>query len=320
MEKGEKGQEGMTYCIADFLVDITFAPSDCGNGARLLPSFPPFLVPHASDAWGDYEPQTHPQHLFSLLVDDNLRPTKGRQLVYDADTGNGITRVFGTPDGGYEFIIKDISGRSCALLQADGEFRDCRCALNGDYGMRSFGLNDALMLAFAFAGSFHQTALIHASTVMHRGVGYPFVAASGTGKSTHTSLWLKHIEHCQLLNDDNPVVRIVDGQPFVYGSPWSGKTPCYRQMHAPLGAVTRIERAPKNDVERLKPVKAFASLLPACSTMRWDGPIYRNLCDLVTRLVERVPIYTMHCLPDEEAARVCHGAVRNVEKETESSL
>ena len=300
------------FCIAGLGVEIRFvgsaaAGSACDSAAAgmcelnsmaLLPSFVPFATDRAEG-----------QHLFCLTVDDSLRPTKGRHLIYDADTGNGITRVFGTPDRGYEFIIRDVAGRSCALLQADQMFADCRVALNGDRYMRAFGLNDALMLAFAFAGSYRQTALIHASTILHRGVGYPFIAASGTGKSTHSSLWMRYIEDSQLLNDDNPIVRLVDGQPIVCGSPWSGKTPCYRNLSAPLGAVTRISRDTRNHIERLQPVQAFASLLPACSTMRWDGPIYDNLCTLVTRLVELVPIYTMHCLPDEQAAHVCHQAL-----------
>jgi hypothetical protein len=118
-------------------------------------------------------------------------------------------------------------------------------------------------------------------------------------------LWLKHIEGCELLNDDNPIVRILDdGKPYIYGSPWSGKTPCYRNLVAHLGAVTRIERAPQNSIEKLAPVQAFASLLPACSSMKWDSKIYNNICDTVTRVIETTPIYTLHCLPDEEAARL----------------
>ena len=73
---------------------------------------------------------------------------------------------------------------------------------------------------------------------------------------------------------------------------------------AHLGAVTRIERAPQNSIEKLAPVQAFASLLPACSSMKWDSKIYNNICDTVTRVIETTPIYTLHCLPDEEAARL----------------
>ncbi len=179
--------------------------------------------------------------------------------------------------------------------------------------MRSFGLNNALMLVYAFAGSYRQTLLIHASATMiphpadgDEPLGFPFIANSGTGKSTHTSLWLRHFEDVELLNDDNPVLRIIDGTAYIYGSPWSGKTPCYRNRRARLAAVTRIERAPANSIERLKPVPAFASLLPACSSMKWDTIIYRNLCDAITRIIETIPVYTLHCLPDEEAARLSY--------------
>ena len=168
------------------------------------------------------------------------------------------------------------------------------------------------MLAFAFAGCRKEALLIHASLVRKDGWGYPFIAQSGTGKSTHVGLWLKHIPECDMMNDDNPIVRIVDGKPYIYGGPWSGKTPCYRNVKAPLGAVTRIDRAPKNSIEKLSPVDAFISLLPACSSMKWDTEIYDNICSIVTRIVETTPIYTLHCLPDEEAARLSYATIRRV--------
>ena len=53
-------------------------------------------------------------------------------------------------------------------------------------------------------------------------------------------------------------------------------------------------------------MQAFATLLPACSSMKWDSAIYSNLCDSISHIIETTPVFTMHCLPDEEAARVCH--------------
>jgi hypothetical protein len=226
------------------------------------------------------------------------------------DTGNGDTLVYQLPDGGYQYIVRDIYDRDCCLLICNKDFSECRCALNGDAIMRSFGLNDAMMLVFAFAGSRKQTLLVHASCVSHQGKAFPFIAQSGTGKSTHSSLWMKHIEGTELMNDDNPIVRIGDdGTPILYGSPWSGKTPCYRNVKAPLGAIIRIERAPENNIVRLNPVEAFASLLPACSSMKWDTTIYDNLCNTITTLIEKLPIYTLYCLPDKEAALLCQKTV-----------
>ena len=285
------------FTIADHDVCIQFADSD-RNSMSLLPSFHNFRT------------DRQPTDLFlTLTVDDSLRPVKDRQLVRKFDTGNGDTVVYQLPDGGYQYIIRDIYDRDCCLLVCNSDFSNCRCALNGDWVMRSFGLNDALMLIYAFAGSFRETMLIHASCIRQGDWGYPFIAKSGTGKSTHSSLWLKHIEGCDLMNDDNPVVRVIEGTPYIYGSPWSGKTPCYRNIRARLGAVTRIDRAPENSIDRLLPVQAFASLLPACSSMKWDGIIYNNLCDTVTRIIETTPIYTLHCLPDEAAAILCHKTI-----------
>lgn len=294
------------FRIAGLYVKIIFLPSQ-RNSVSLIPSFQPFACKEVADS----------DLFFQIDVDDNLRPvTKDqRSLIRDFDTGNGNIIVYQHTDGGYQYVIKDINGYSCALLITNKNFVHCHCALNGNYDMRSFGLNSVLMLAFAFAGASRSVLLIHASLVRHRGWGYPFIAKSGTGKSTQVSSWLRYIPDCDLMNDDNPILRILDdGKPYIFGSPWSGKTPCYRNVMAPLGAVTRIDRADKNWVERLNPVEAFTSFLPSCSSMKWDIDIYRKICDTVTRVVETVPIYTLHCLPDKEAAMVCNRAIARPEK------
>ena len=287
------------FVIAEHYIRIIFKDTR-RNNMSLLRSFEPFRT--AESLSGGL--------FFQLTVDDSLQPKReGRERIRTFDTGNGDTVVDRYPDGGYQFIIKDIRGGECCLLQANKDFSNCQCALNGNYDMRCFGLNNALMLVFAFAGSHQQTLLIHASLVRHNGRGYAFIAKSGTGKSTHVSLWLRHIPNCDLMNDDNPIIRIIDGQPYIYGGPWSGKTPCYRQVKAPLGAVTRIDRAPENSIEKLPPIEAFASFLPSCSSMKWDSDIFNAICNTVTKVVETTGIYTLHCLPDKEAAILCHKTI-----------
>ena len=290
-----------TFDIADFYVNIVFQPQQA-NGLQLIPSFIPFLT--------NNEPRSE-KLLFHLDVDDDTKtvPRARRERIRTFDTGNGETIVDRLDDGGYQYIIKDINGYDCCLLITDKKFRHCRCALNGNFSMRSFGLNNALMLIYAFAGSRHDTLLIHASLVRKDGYGYPFIAKSGTGKSTHVSLWLRYIPGCDLMNDDNPIIRMVEGKPYIYGSPWSGKTPCYRNTSAKLGAITRIDRAKKNSIEKLQTIEAFASVLPACSAMKWDSDIYNAICDTVGSLIETTGIYTLHCLPDKEAALLCYNTI-----------
>lgn len=295
--------ENNFYCVGGHNICIRFAESKY-NSARLISSMEPFRINSAPD-----------DLLFTLTVDDALPPApkEDRHRIRTFDTGNGDTIVDLKKDGGYQFIIKDLEKRSCALLITDKKFSNCQCALNGNYAMRNSGLNNVVMLVYAYASAYHETLLIHASLVRYRGRGYAFIAKSGTGKSTQVSMWLRYIPGCDLMNDDNPIVRIVDGKPYIYGSPWSGKTPCYRNVRAPLGAITRIDRAEQNSVDHLKPIEAFASLLPSSASMKWDEECYDNICNTVTRVVETTGLYILHCLPDRESAEICKSVIAKEE-------
>jgi len=287
------------FRIAEFNIRIIFKDTRINN-MGLLQSFEPFRTKTLEGGL-----------FFQITVDDTLRPAKKehRERIRSFDTGNGDTVVDKLDNGGYQYIIKDIKGNECALLLSNKDFSECRCALNGNYDMRCFGLNNALMLIFAFAGSMRQTLLIHASLVKNKEYGYAFIAKSGTGKSTQVSMWLRYIPESELMNDDNPIIRIIDGKPWIYGGPWSGKTPCYRNIKARLGAITRIDRAEKNSIEKLSPIEAFASFLPSCSSMKWDKEIFNAICNTITKVIETTDIYTLHCLPNKEAAVICHKAI-----------
>lgn len=172
-----------------------------------------------------------------------------------------------------------------------------------------FAISNAMMLLYTFCTSPYQTLMVHASVIRNDGQGYMFLGRSGTGKSTHSRLWLKHIPGSALLNDDNPVIRVIDGLAYVYGTPWSGKTPCYKNEVLPLKAVVRLSQAPYNRISRFVPLHAFASLMPACSCMRWDSNSVSCLHKTVEKVISMVPGYHMECLPDADAARVCHDTV-----------
>lgn len=270
-----------------------------GNGMLelMLPSFVPFRA-------GE-DDETSP--LFRLMLLRRLRqaPETDRRLITEADTGNGITRVERLADGGYQFLVRNVAGAPCALLITSPHYDDCRCALRGTDADRRFGLNSVLMLLYAFSGAYHDTLLVHASVVRHAGRAYAFTAESGTGKSTHVANWLCNIEGSDLVNDDNPILRLIDGRPFLFGSPWSGKTTCYRNIQVQLGAVLKIERDTRNHVEPMAPVSAFATLLTACSAIRTDETLYNRLCATVSSLVGITVMATLHCLPDAESAIVC---------------
>ncbi|MBO6081465.1 MAG: hypothetical protein J6P46_00370 [Bacteroidales bacterium] len=168
-----------------------------------------------------------------------------------------------------------------------------------------FQLSTALMILYTYNAAVHDTLLMHASVVRHEGLANLFLRVSGTGKSTHSRLWLSAIPGCDLVNDDNPVLRIVDGRLYVYGTPWSGKTPCYRNLRIPVRALVRLDQAPRNEIKPLTGLSAYASILPAASGIRWNRTIMDAITATVEKVVTHTPCYHLDCLPDPAAARTC---------------
>ncbi len=288
------------FNIADHNIKVVFVDNE-KNNMSLLRSYFPFLIPPVSDD----------ELLFTMIVDDNLPiiPKEHRERLRKFDTGNGEVVVDLVDDGGQQFIYKDLKGIECSMFQVNSTYNEVKLALKGTYDMRCFGISNCFMLSYAIAGSFKDTVLIHASLVRQNGYGYAFHATSGTGKSTQVSMWLRYLPGCDLMNDDNPSIRIIDGVPYIYGTPWSGKTPCYRKIRARLGALTRIDRDDHNWIEKLSPIQAFTSVLPSCSSLKWCVPVFRAMGDTVSKIVETTNVYILHCLPNREAAEVCNAAI-----------
>lgn len=217
----------------------------------------------------------------------------------------------GGGDGRFSFgFSRSKSGPDCILCTSADFSRatvyvpeSCCAELAG------FAIDNSLMLLYTFRSAPYGTLLLHASVVGYADGGYMFLGRSGTGKSTHSRLWLKNFADAYLLNDDNPVVRAEDGRVNVYGSPWSGKTPCYKNAVLPLRAAVRLSQAPHNRIERLSPVSSYASLLPSCSCMRWDSAAMSDLHAALEKIISSVPCWHLECLPDDDAAMVCRDAI-----------
>lgn len=285
------------FKVADAYFSVQFTEPDIDN-RDLIPTCAPFHV-----AKPDAEP------MFTVVVSSDLvdAEPEGEEMG-QFDCGGMTHGVFKTADG-YKFQLRNIDGQMACAMKSHNRFSRCEVSLFGDENNRAYGLNNALMLAFAYAGAHHQIVLMHASVTVFKERGYLFLGYSGTGKSTHSSLWIRHIPGCELLNDDNPAVRVVGNKVYVYGTPWSGKTPCYRNLSFEAGAFVRLKQYPENIIERDNVVKSFASILSSCSTMIWDKPSYDAICDNVTAIVSHVPAYFLRCLPDKAAALLCNKTI-----------
>lgn len=155
--------------------------------------------------------------------------------------------------------------------------------------------------------------MLHSSAVVVDGKAYLFSATSGTGKSTHTKLWLKQFgDRAYILNDDKPAIRLIDGVWHACGTPWSGKHDLSRPECVPLAGIAMVNRDQTNHIERFTGSKALYELLS--QTLRPKDKLPK-LLGLMDKLVSQVPVWNLYCNMDPEAAMVSYRAMSGDEKE-----
>lgn len=280
------------YTVADFCFAVALAGDR--DPDRYLTSFAAFK---SGDCPED-------EKLFELSEDDTLQDAAETEFLEEDSNDMGHTMLYRTPEG-YRVELRYADGTKPHVVETDCEFTKAKALIRWEDRYAATALISMLRIVFAQAILPYEAISLHSSVVVNEGRAFLFMGKSGTGKSTHSALWLRHIEGTELLNDDNPVVRLVDGKAMAYGSPWSGKTPCYRNESAPVAAMVRLKQGPRNRFEPLEDIAAFGALLPGCSVLRQDGRLHDMLCMTLTALIETVCVGGMECLPDKEAAEVC---------------
>lgn len=156
----------------------------------------------------------------------------------------------------------------------------------------------------------HGGCMLHSSAVVVDGAAYLFSADSGTGKSTHTSLWLKHFgDKAYIINDDKPAIRKEDGGWYVYGTPWSGKTDQNVNTRAKLGAVVFIERSDENWITEMDSAETIVRFIKQ-TTRKVKTDKLESLLNLLDELIRSVPVYKMGCNISDEAVVTAYNKIR----------
>lgn len=278
------------YKVADFCFAVKLlADRDL---AVLLPSFCPFVL------------ESGGEKLFELNETMSL-PERPEAVLIDEDRNDmGHTRVFRIGDG-YRVELRYVREDLVHVFETNADFTKVSAVICWEDRYAPVALSSMLRIVFSQAIIPHAAVSIHASVVVNDGKAVLFMGKSGTGKSTHTRLWLKHIPGSSLLNDDNPIVRVIDDKVIAYGSPWSGKTSCYKNESSPVAAFVRLKQAPYNEFALKEDVDAFKVLLPGCSVIRQDPMLHSSLCATLIALSSLTKVGELQCLPNKEAAEIC---------------
>ncbi len=298
-----------TFCIAGFMVGVLMPAS--WQAARLLPSFTPFI--YKGDAERAAEPvlqvECHVAH-------DSFHGAPKDAPAVDESNDMGHLQLWPSADGYFvrQTFVPSADAKDeqeeVHTMSCNASFSRVSIALQAEAPNASLALTSLIRLAFSQAILLHHAVAIHASAVEDaHGTAYAFMGPSGTGKSTHSQQWLKAFPTFRLLNDDNPVLRLTEYGITLSGTPWSGKTACYRAATERVGGLVRLRQASVNCFCLKQGVSAFMLLLPGCSALRTDAVLTDALHETLAEVAQRVKVGEMACQPNAEAARVCRSAL-----------
>lgn len=260
----------------------------CISGDRLckvvdsIKGFTPFLV-NETDV------------LFSFHESEDIPEICSVQYHFDYE---GVVGRFGRMENGYVLSLTPEDGEPLFSWNIDGQ---SQLHISGNYELRL--IRFALWLGYGLMTLPYDTVAIHTSCIVYNDKAVLFLGESGTGKSTHTRLWREHVSGSFLLNDDSPIIRVENGRIRAYGSPWSGKTHCYRTDSYELQGCVRLSQAPYNQIRKLSTLQAYGAIHPSCPPeFAYDRALYDHIGNFLNSLLTHIPFYHLACLPDAEAA------------------
>ena len=154
---------------------------------------------------------------------------------------------------------------------------------------------------------FHRM-LLHASVLEFDGNAYAFLGRSGTGKSTHTRLWMQTVENCRIVNGDKPILEETDEGFIAHGTPWRGKENWGEKRSALLKGLCFIEQAKENSIVRLTPSETSMRLFQQILMPTAAQEVAATL-EMLDRLIAKTPAYLLKCDISEGAVETSFTAL-----------
>ena len=153
--------------------------------------------------------------------------------------------------------------------------------------------------------------LLHAAVVKVDDKAYAFTARNKKKKTTHIKLWKELLgEKALIINGDKPIIKIVDGKPLIYGTPWCGKEGYNINDCAELKSICFIERSDINSIEPFEMQFAVQKIVKQLIIP--DNPeSVAKLLELLDITLKKVDVWKLKCNMDISAAKMSYKTMKD---------
>lgn len=127
---------------------------------------------------------------------------------------------------------------------------------------------------------------IHSSSIIYNDKAYLFSGLSGTGKTTHTNMWIDYY-NVEILDGDMCICGAKDEKIYAYGSPWCGSSGKFLNKTVELGGIVFLHQANDNYIKEMSEINKVINIyyrnfiIPLCkehvsNLMRMASNISKN--------------------------------------------
>ena len=139
--------------------------------------------------------------------------------------------------------------------------------------------------------------IVHACGIDYRGKGLLFVGESGAGKSTLTRIWNKE-KGVEILSDDRIIIRKMNDQYWMYGTPWHGDAKFASPAKVKLEKVFFIKHGSANSFKAVTGSFPVLQFLKASFPPYWDKNCMEFAMEFFNDLVAALPCRELSFVPD----------------------
>lgn len=248
-----------------------------------------------------------------------IPPAEGKKLTQRNDDNWYVTA-----DNRYTYVLYD-PGLNCITMKITYDISNKKADIVlldvqklFDVDPYSFAFN-AMGMAFRFLILWKDGFVVHSSSVVYDGAGVAFSAVSGTGKSTHTALWLKNYPDAYILNDDTPAIRLIDDVWYICGTPWAGSTGINENSIVSLKALVFLNRGKENVIRDCSAMEAIYRFFEAI-----EHPVSDEITSVILNSLNLLLLKSRVCLLDcnmeDEAAETVRKFLYETTEEIDTEL
>lgn len=152
---------------------------------------------------------------------------------------------------------------------------------------------------------------VHASAFTVNDYTILLSAPSGVGKSTQTNYFKEVYDNIILINEDKPLLKIINGECYVIGSPWSGKDVINSNIIKKVDGIFFLNQADKLEIINLdssQKVRLIFKNIQRPIYQELIGPLSKQIDDLI----KKVNIYQFDCVNNISSSKFLYNYMEEI--------